>query len=108
MSDWYDREGRPISMDRWALKLSFDKHVAKTQVGQALLSTVWLGLDHRFQELDPGPPLIFETMVFGGPLDQLTRRYSTLEEAQKGHAEIVAQQPLNWFTRLIAKWTRDR
>ena len=51
------------------------------------VSTVFLGLDHGFQD---GPPLLFETMVFGGPLDQAQWRYSTWEEAEAGHAEAVA------------------
>ena len=53
------------------------------------ISTVWLGLNHRFEE---GKPLIFETMVFPkkgdyGELD--TKRYSTEIEAIKGHREMV-------------------
>jgi hypothetical protein len=50
------------------------------------LSTVWLGLDHSF---GAGPPLIFETMVFGGPNDEEQERYSTEEEAKAGHAAMV-------------------
>ena len=51
------------------------------------VSTVFLGLDHNFM-LD-GPPILFETMVFGGPHDQDQERYSTWPEAEAGHAEIV-------------------
>jgi hypothetical protein len=51
------------------------------------VSTVWLGLDHRFDE---GPPLIFETMIFGGPHDQYCDRYSTEEAALAGHDQTVA------------------
>lgn len=67
-----------------------DRHVAKTEVAQGIdVSTVFLGLDHRFGD---GPPLIFETMVFGGPDDQHQERYSTWDEAEAGHARIVAEQ----------------
>ena len=34
-------------------------------------------------------PLLFETMVFGGPLDGEQAWYSTWEEAAAGHAELV-------------------
>ena len=52
------------------------------------VSTVWLGMDHSFGD---GPPLIFETMVFGGELDQECDRYTTEEQAQQGHAAMVAR-----------------
>jgi predicted cobalt transporter CbtA len=53
------------------------------------VSTVWIGIDHRFG--DDGPPLIFETMVFNraegwGELD--CERYSTEAEAVAGHAAM--------------------
>ena len=53
------------------------------------VSTVWLGLDCQFGE---GKPLIFETMVFpekGNFLDIDCARYSTEEEALKGHEEMI-------------------
>jgi len=53
------------------------------------VSTVFLGLNHRF---GPGPPLLFETMVFPreGEYDELgTDRYSTWVEAEEGHAKMV-------------------
>lgn len=51
------------------------------------VSTVFLGLDHRFG--DNGPPLVFETMIFGGPQDSYQERYSTWEEAEAGHDRAV-------------------
>jgi hypothetical protein len=76
---------------RWLENAKGDRIVAKTKVGDAEVSTVFLGLDHRFG--DDGPPLIFETMVFGGIHDQDMERYSTWEEAEAGHkrmCEIIA------------------
>jgi hypothetical protein len=46
------------------------------------VSTVFLGLNHNFGN---GPPMLFETMIFGGRFDQEQWRYSTWEEAEKGH-----------------------
>lgn len=55
---------------------------------QVRVSTVFLGLNHNFYG---GPPLLYETMVFGGDLDQECRRYHTREEAMKGHEEMVQE-----------------
>lgn len=38
-----------------------------------------------------GPPILFETMVFGGPLNEEQVRYVTWDEAERGHAEMVAR-----------------
>lgn len=73
---------------KWAAWIEdADIHVGKTQISEDVkVSTVFLGLDHSF---DDGPPLLFETMVFGGEHDELTRRYSTKEQAVRGHNEVV-------------------
>jgi hypothetical protein len=83
-----------------------DRVVAKTIIGDvAEVSTVFLGLDHNFNRT--GDPLLFETMVFaveketfalGGRFnehcpqlhDLPMSRYSTWEQAEKGHEEICA------------------
>ena len=72
----------------WAIWLEgADKKVALTRsIGDVEISTVFIGLDHSFGK---GPPLIFETMVFGGPLDGEQDRYSTWEEAEAGHEKMV-------------------
>lgn len=57
------------------------------------VSTVFLALDHRFS--GDGPPIVFETMVFGGPFDQEQERYCTWVEAEAGHARWVEKcQPI--------------
>lgn len=64
-----------------------DRKVARTELpDKVVVSTVFLGLNHQYGE---GPPLLFETMIFGGPLDQQMNRYSTWDEAEKGHQEMV-------------------
>lgn len=66
--------------------------VAKTVVGGTLVSTVFLGIDHNFSET--GPPVLFETMVFGDGEtcdDDLGQwRYCTWDEAEEGHRAVVA------------------
>jgi hypothetical protein len=64
-----------------------ERIVAKTMIGDAEVSTVFIGLDHGFGE---GPPLIFESLIFGGVHDGEMDRYSTWEDAEAGHAKLVA------------------
>lgn len=86
-----DENKSPIkaTLDEWANWFSESKRrVDFTTTWNGDVSTVFLGSDHRWGE---GPPLIFETMVFGGTLDQEQERYSTWSEAEKGHAAMVAR-----------------
>lgn len=52
------------------------------------VSTIFLGLDHK-HFLD-GPPILFETMVFGGLHDGYQKRYTSREEALRGHQVACA------------------
>lgn len=73
---------------RWARWFeTADRIVKNTPVGDAKVSTVFLGIDHSFREM--GEPLLFETMVFGGQMHGEQERYSTWEEAEKGHEKMV-------------------
>jgi hypothetical protein len=63
--------------------------VGRTEINdKCYVSTVFIGLDHNW---DGGDPLLFETMIFGGPLDQYQERYSTWEQAERGHEEAVTE-----------------
>jgi hypothetical protein len=91
MSDTYVLDGKkPVLMQdligwaHWFEKAN--RHVAKTYLPHCYVSTVFLGLDHGFGE---GPPMLFETMVFGGPLDQEMHRCSTWEQAETMHKAMV-------------------
>lgn len=69
----------------------FDKNenrrVAETLLENGtIVSTVFLGIDHGFMD---SKPLLFETMIFGGPNDQYQERYSTWELAEEGHKESI-------------------
>ena len=86
MSRYFDREGNPMTLSEWAYAFERERHIGQDGIGEVRVSTVWLGLDHRFGE---GPPLIFETMIFGGPQDNWQERYSTEEEALTGHRRVV-------------------
>lgn len=88
MAEFYDRKGQPMELMAWAREVEAEgKHVGNDTIDGQQVSTVWAGLNHRFGE---GPPLIFETMIFGGPHDQYQERYSTEEAALAGHERIEA------------------
>ncbi len=63
-----------------------NRHVEDTKIGEIRISTVFLGLDHSFDE---GPPILYETLVFGGALDGEMDRYATHIEAVDGHQHTV-------------------
>jgi hypothetical protein len=87
--DWYDLDGNPVGRDDWERMWDDfeNRQIARTQVGDVDISTVWLGLNHQFGD---GPPLIFETMIFGGTHDEWQWRYATKEAALAGHDQAVA------------------
>lgn len=77
-----------------------DRHVGDTYTETCRVSTVFLGINHRF--FGEGPPLLFETMVFEkegteSPLvagmivheDLFTARYSSWDDAEAGHKATV-------------------
>lgn len=59
------------------------------------ISTIFLGLDHDHLAVARGVdpllhrPLLWETMVFGGPSDRYQQRYRSRDEALAGHRKIV-------------------
>ena len=100
MSDYWILDGqRPVKTDDvevWAKFFEDDekRRVAKDIVNYHLISTLFLGLDHRTH--GSGPPLIFETMVFRMEEvekdcypESYGRRCSTWEEAETIHREAV-------------------
>jgi hypothetical protein len=100
MSDYYDRDGNPLTLDQYCKTLDAngrDKRVGFTRIdADVSVSTVWLALDHQWGE---GEPLIFETMIFGGDYDVWgTRRYSTEEAAMRGHLRVVDALRSGTFT----------
>ena len=93
MGDYYDRRGNRLTLTQWCGRMKDDayRRVAFDRVGGAEVSTVWLGLDHGW---GGGPPLIFETMVFGGDENEWQARYATEADAMAGHAEVVRKLKL--------------
>ena len=90
MSDRYILDGKAViecnDIIQWARWYeSADRKVAKTKIGKVHVSTIFLGLNHGYL----GGLELFETMIFGGELDQECWRYATWDEAEKGHAVAV-------------------
>jgi hypothetical protein len=87
-SRWYKLDGdtpAPVSAEeadwsnRWRLR---------DTVGESIVSTVFIPLDHSF---DDGDPVLFETLIFGGPLADEGERYHTKAQAKAGHAKWMAR-----------------
>lgn len=93
MSEWYRLVGKaPVLIGNMTDLIAYGGSwapVDHTVIADVIVSTVFLGLDHR-RGAD-GPPILFETMVFGGALNGEQERYSTWEEAQTGHDAMVAR-----------------
>ena len=111
MSEWLyilDENGAPRMVDdvmEWALWFETAnttivgphhktaRHVGKDVVGDYEVSTVFLGMNHNWH--DEGPPLLWETMVFGpdgtGALDEeYFIRHHCRDDAAKWHEFVVA------------------
>lgn len=91
---YYRRDGTPYPGDgllEWGRDFEDRKLkiVKQENIGDVLVSTVWLGLDHGWGR---GSPLIFETMVFrGDDSGDEQERYSMEEEALAGHERIASR-----------------
>lgn len=84
-----DDDGVPVrtTVQAWAALRDDQKRVALTELGDVRVSTVFLGLDHDFS--GKGPPILWETMVFGGPHDGDQDRYTSHADALAGHEAMV-------------------
>lgn len=63
----------------WTPKNTIDLRMHAQRI---LISTVFIGIDHSFGF---GAPLLFETMVFNGPLDGDQDRFANWDQAEAGH-----------------------
>ena len=85
----YEMDGTPIySAGRVGQLLgSNERIIARTQVGDAFVSTVFLVIDHGLGKV----PVLWETMVFEGDeaVEDYTRRYTSAIAAKLGHNATV-------------------
>ncbi len=87
-----DAQHQPVKCDdirQWGefLKTSPLRVIGRDTSGDVTVSTVFLGLDHRFT--NTGEPVLWETMVFGGPEDGWQERYTSHDAALAGHQRAV-------------------
>jgi len=90
---WYklDKENNPvpceaIEFSKWEEENMNQRVTKKDTIGEILVSTVFLGLDHSFGR---NKLFLWETMIFGGEHDQYQDRYSSYEDALKGHQQAL-------------------
>lgn len=90
-----------------------DRVVFQTTLGDTLISTVFLGIDHRFGST--GPPLLFETMIFiDNDGSDYQRRCATWLEAEVQHQQAVAfamgkkRQTMNNTNDEVKEFSIDR
>lgn len=107
---YYDREGNCIDAMTWGKLHANPSYKCLKQTGikrdcsihtivpdtehsyQTWVSTVWLGLDHGFEN---DAPILFETMVLCDEegmkirLNETIQRYCTEEDAMTGHDNMV-------------------
>ena len=104
----YDDAGNPIatdhiSMARWLTNKR--RRVARDQIGTLTVSTVFLGLNHKWEA---GPPILWETMVFGLPddTDEIQLRYSSRADAIAGHMRTCAEMraATKWYKRWLVRF----
>jgi hypothetical protein len=89
-----DAAGEPVeeldlmAWARWFERRDNGRIVKHQHIGDVLVSTVFLGIDHNW--LRTGPPVLWETMVFGGPLaGEMDRCPGSRADALAMHARMV-------------------
>ena len=95
MNVCFNQAGEPMTVEAWSVAfIDFEYRQVgddTLQVGDenVRISTVWFGLDQGHGMTDRS--MIFESMIFGGPMDETRRIYATRDEAIAGHAELVGE-----------------
>jgi len=96
---YYDRKGKQIDLMEWVQKCGDPQYriIKQEDIDKYSISTIWMGLD---MNMFGNPKHIFETMIFinegteeeqqKDPLNLYQERYSTEEEAMKGHEIAIA------------------
>lgn len=114
---YYDWDGHEILQWEYGFKCEyFDNHVAFDVINGWEISTIWLGLDSITRYFERLHPMIFETMIFKKnetiqdkeEFIDFQKRYSSLDEAEKGHKEICelvtkTSTILNTETHVVGK-----
>lgn len=125
-----DDDGNPVPEPdtlRWAewFEHAEQRILQQDHIGDAFVSTVFLGLDHNYSR--QGPPVLWETMWFQGEREIILngrirkfketrwmRRYTSRKDALRGHKRAVKyvkakQKDLQELERMAVAggWTRN-
>lgn len=74
---------------RWFVQSGGSVRIGMTRISPRVgVSTVFLGIDRRLFGIGRRP-LVYETMIFGGPLNGEQGRYSSWDDAEAGHRAAV-------------------
>jgi hypothetical protein len=97
ISRYYRLEGhepvRVADLVQWAQHCDYTvRRIGWTYVGDAKVSTIFIGIDAAADETDP--PQIFETAVIGGELAGLQLKSSTWVEAEAAHQAVCERLAL--------------
>lgn len=82
-----NNEPIPASALEWGQCIENHRRVGLDCIGKVEVSTVFLGIDHRM--IGTGPPVLWETMIFGDSLSEEQERYTSHKDALAGHARWV-------------------
>jgi hypothetical protein len=86
--EWFMKHGTTVAQTKFLDTKNININV----------STVFLGLDHSYNST---VPILWETMVFGGPFDQQSVQYSSFKDALKGHNIVVDGIIDNTITNIV-------
>lgn len=63
------------------------RYLSRWQTGGVIVSTIFTGVDYSLGTMIP--PLLWETRINGGPMNDKWQRYATAEAARNGHRKWV-------------------
>lgn len=96
---WYlldeNKNPYPVSLEEsFKMYNDMDMKIVKQDKldNDVFVSTVFLGLDHGWygdKEKPDYKPVLFETMIFNGEYDGYQDRYTSYNDALKGHQEAL-------------------
>jgi hypothetical protein len=88
----YDRKGKEITIEEFRRLYRPEYYqLTRTRLGDTLVSTMWLGVNHASTE--SGPIEIFETFIASPDprYDGYVGHYATEKAARTGHRFLVAR-----------------
>jgi hypothetical protein len=85
---YFNRQGETITADEWVVLAADDHILAHTRISKSVeVSTFWIGVCTSSVD----PPLIFQTMVFGGRHDRDHEWHTSEQQAREGHDRWVSR-----------------